>query len=113
VRGETYAYWHLRRLGYIFIARNYASLRAKSKIDLIGLDGDTLVFVEVRRRAKGGGKTALPELSITPEKHHVLVPTAHYFRRERHIKECPLRFDVVTIDNTPGQPPVVRLQSDA
>lgn len=22
VRGETYAYWYLRRMGYIFIARN-------------------------------------------------------------------------------------------
>jgi putative endonuclease len=113
VRGETYAYWHLQRLGYIFIARNYAPSRAKGKVDLIGLNGDTLVFVEVRTRAKGEGKTALPELSITPEKHHVLVPTAHYFLRERHIKECPLRFAVVAIDSTPGHPPVVRLQSCA
>jgi hypothetical protein len=23
VRGETYAYWYLRRLGYVFVARNY------------------------------------------------------------------------------------------
>ena len=90
VRGETYAYWHLRRLGYIFIARNRAS-----------------------SRAKGDGTTVLPELSITPEKHHVLVRTAHYFLRERHIKECPLRFDVVAIDNAPGHPRVVRLQSRA
>jgi putative endonuclease len=113
VRGETYAYWHLRRLGYIFIARTHASSRAKGKIDLIGLDGGTLIFVEARRRAKGDGKTALPELSITPEKHHVLVRTAHYFLRERHIKECPLRFDVVAIDNTPGHPRGGRLQSRA
>jgi putative endonuclease len=113
VRGETYAYWHLRRLGYIFIARNYAPSRAKGEIDLIGFDGDTLVFVEVRTRAKEEGKTALPELSITPEKHHVLVPTALYFLRERHIKECPLRFDVVAIDNTPGHPPMVRLHKAA
>jgi Holliday junction resolvase-like predicted endonuclease len=52
VRGETYPYWHLRRLGYIFIARSYAPSRAKGKIDLIGFDGDTLVLVEVRTRAK-------------------------------------------------------------
>jgi Holliday junction resolvase-like predicted endonuclease len=77
-----------------FIARNYAPSRAKDEIDLNGFDGDTLVFVEVRTRAKEESKIALPELSITPEKHHVLVRTAHYFLRERHIKECPLRFDV-------------------
>jgi hypothetical protein len=29
------------------------------------------------------------------------------------LKECPLRFDVVAIDNTPGQPPAVRLHKAA
>lgn len=61
----------------------------------------------------GAGKPALPELSITKEKHEVLVRTAHNFLRERHIKECPLRFDDVAIDNTPGQSPVVRLHKSA
>ena len=23
IRGETYAYWYLRRHGYVFVARNY------------------------------------------------------------------------------------------
>jgi hypothetical protein len=23
IRGETYAYWYLRRQGYVFVARNY------------------------------------------------------------------------------------------
>ena len=113
VRGETYAYWYLRRLGYIFIARNYAPSRAKGEIDLIGFDGETLAFVEVRTRLAVKGKPALPELSITKEKHAVLVRTAHYFLRERHLKECPLRFDVVAIDNIPGRPPAVRLHKAA
>src|SRR5271165_1737685 len=113
VRGETYAYWHLRRLGYLFIARNYSPSRSKGEIDLIGYDGDTLVFVEVRTRAAVEGKSALPELSITQEKHHVLVRTAHYFLRERRIGDCPMRFDVVAIDNHPGHPPVVRLHKAA
>jgi len=113
VRGETYAYWYLRRLGYVFIARNYAPSYAKGEIDLIGFDGETLVFVEVRTRLAVKGKPALPELSITREKHAVLVRTAHYFLRERRVKECPLRFDVVAIDNTPGQPPAVRLHKAA
>jgi len=113
VRGETYAYWYLRRQGYVFIARNYEPAREKGELDLVGFDGDTLAFVEVRTRALVKGRPALPELSISKEKHQVLVRTAHAFLRERHVKDCPVRFDVVAIDNTPGSPPVLRLHKDA
>ena len=113
VRGETYAYWYLRRHGYVFIAKNYEPAREKGELDLVGFDGDTLAFVEVRTRAVAKGKIALPELSISREKHQVLVRTAHAFLRERHVKKCPVRFDVIGIDNTPGKPPVVRLHKDA
>jgi putative endonuclease len=113
VRGETYAYWYLRRHGYVFIAKNYEPAREKGELDLVGFDGDTLAFVEVRTRAVTKGKVALPELSIGKEKHQVLVRTAHAFLRERHVKKCPVRFDVVAIDHTPGKPPVVRLHKDA
>jgi putative endonuclease len=106
MRGETYAYWYLRRLGCIFVARNYMPEHAKGELDLIGFDGDTLSFVEVRTRLAVKGKFALPELSSTPKKHEILIRTGHYFLRERPIKECPLRFDVVAIDDTPGQPPL-------
>lgn len=85
----------LEALQTLHCPRLYA---AKGELDLIGFDGDTL---------------ALIELSITQGKHETLIRTAHYFLRERHIKECPLRSDVVAIDNTPGQPPVVRLQKSA
>ena len=50
VRGETYAYCYLRRLGYIFIARNYMPSHAKGELDLLGFDADTLAVVEVRTR---------------------------------------------------------------
>jgi putative endonuclease len=113
VNGETYAYWYLRSMGYVFIARNYEPSHAKGELDLVGFDGETLAFVEVRTRELAAGKMALPELSITRGKHKVLIRTAHYFLRERHIAECPLRFDVVAIDNSPGRLPVVRLHKDA
>ena len=113
VRGETYAYWYLRRQGYVFIAQNYEPAREKGELDLVGFDGDTLAFVEVRTRALVNGRPALPELSISREKHQVLVRTAHAFLRERHVKKCPVRFDVVAIDNMPGKPPAVRLHKNA
>jgi Holliday junction resolvase-like predicted endonuclease len=75
VRGETYAYWYLRRQGYVFVARNYMPRGAKGEIDLIGYDGKTLAFVEVRTRTVREELTALPELSVTTDKQRVVVRT--------------------------------------
>jgi putative endonuclease len=113
VRGETYAYWYLRCHGYVFIARNYTPRGVKGEIDLVGYDGKTLAFVEVRTRTVRNDLSALPELSVTADKQHVVVRTAKRFLAERHLGECPCRFDVLAIDNEPGRPPVVRLHKDA
>jgi len=114
VRGETYAYWYLRKLGYIFVARNYTPRGgAKGELDLIGYDGGTLAFVEVRTRTVSDQLSALPELSVTAEKQRVVARTAQRFLAERHVKDSPLRFDVLAIDNIPGGPPEVRLHKDA
>ena len=113
VRGETYAYWYLRRHGYVFVVRNYMPRGAKGEIDLIGYDGPTLAFVEVRTRTENEKQTALPELSITRDKQNVLIRTAQRFLAERHVGDCPCRFDVLAIDNRPGHLPVVRLHKDA
>ena len=113
VRGETYAYWYLRRKGYVFVARNYMPRGAKGEIDLIGYDGKTLAFVEVRTRTVSDVMAALPELSVTTDKQRVVVRTARRFLGERHVGDCPCRFDVLAIDNRPGMPPEVRLHKDA
>jgi putative endonuclease len=114
VRGETYAYWYLRCEGYVFIARNFLPRSAKGEIDLIGYDGETLAFVEVRTRTvRDGDLPGLPELSVTTDKQRVVVRTAMRFLSERHVKECPCRFDVVAIDNRVGRPPELRLHKDA
>lgn len=113
VRGETYAYWYLRGQGYVFVAKNYMPRGIKGELDLVGFDGKTLAFVEVRTRTVKDDAAALPELSVTREKRRVLVRTAQLFLAERHVEECPLRFDVVAIDNHHGKPPVVRLHKDA
>jgi putative endonuclease len=79
----------------------------KCEIDLIGYDGETLVFVEVRTR------TALPELSVAAEKQHLVGRTARRFVMERPLKACPVRFDVVAIEEFSGHAPVVRLHKNA
>ena len=114
IRGETYAYWYLRSAGYVFIARNFSPRAAKGEIDLIGYDGETLAFVEVRTRTvRDGDLPGLPELSVTTDKQRLVVRTAQRFLGERHVKECACRFDVVAIDNYEGSPPELRLHKDA
>src|SRR5260370_29588906 len=63
IRGETYAYWYLRRHGYVFVARNYTPRGVKGELDLVGYDGATLAFVKVPPRTLPYNLTALPELS--------------------------------------------------
>ena len=113
IRGETYAYWYLRRHGYVFVARNYTPGGIKGELDLVGYDGKTLAFVEVRTRTLREELTALPELSITTDKQRLVVRTAQRFIAERHINTDACRFDVLAIDNQPGHPPEVRLHKDA
>lgn len=113
IRGETYAYWYLRRHGYVFVARNFTPRGSKGELDLVGYDGETLAFVEVRTRTVRDELAGLPELSVTSGKQQLLARTAAHFLSERHVPECPLRFDVLAIDNEAGKPPVVRLHKDA
>ena len=113
IRGETYAYWYLRRNGYVFVARNYVPRGAKGEIDLVGYDGETLAFVEVRTRTVRDALTALPELSVTTDKQRALLRTAQRFLAERHVGNRSCRFDVLAIDNHPGFSPEVRLHKDA
>jgi Holliday junction resolvase-like predicted endonuclease len=76
LRGETYGYWYLRRHGYIFVAKNYIPHAAKGELDLVGYDGKTLAFVEIRTRTIRDDTPALPELSVTTSKQAVLIRTA-------------------------------------
>jgi len=107
--GETYGYWHLRRQGYVFIAKNYMPQGAKGELDLVGYDGETIAFVEIRTRSVREDISGLPELSVSYAKQSVLVRTAQRFLADRHLYDCPTRFDVLAIDNIPGRPPEIRL----
>jgi putative endonuclease len=113
VRGETYAYWYLRRHGYIFIARNFSVPGMKGEIDLIGYDGPVLCFVEVKTRAGESAEFAKPEEAVTAEKRRVLERMAGLFLRERRMPATNCRFDVLAIESRPGSAPFVRLHKAA
>jgi putative endonuclease len=115
VRGETYAYWYLRRRGYVIVSRNFTVPGMKGEIDLAGYDGKVLAFVEVKTRSmdseKGDG-LSLPEDAITPNKKRALARMARMFMTEWRIPNAPCRFDVLAIESRAGQRPVVRLHKD-
>lgn len=113
IRGETYAYWYLRRKGYVLIARNYTTSGFHGEIDLIGYDGPVLAFVEVKTRTSGALTRGKPEEAVTPEKRRRLVRMARQFLAERGIREATCRFDVLAVENHPGRPPKVRLHKGA
>ena len=50
-RGEDLAAAHLERLGFAILARNHRT--RFGELDLVGYDGETLVFAEVKTRRSG------------------------------------------------------------
>ena len=119
IRGETYAYWYLRRHGYIMIARNFTVAGIKGEIDLVGYDRDVLAFVEVKLRSiqsnEGAGTLPrqLPEDAVGPAKRRDLIRMARHFLALWRKHNGPFRFDILAIEARKGAPPVVRLHKDA
>ena len=113
VRGETYAYWYLRKNGYVMIARNFSQRGLKGEIDLVGYDGETLAFVEVKTRTSPSDQFGAPEDAVTTGKKRHLSHMARQFVREYRAVGVPYRFDILAIEAPSGQRPVVRLHKGA
>jgi putative endonuclease len=113
VRGETYAYWYLRRHGYILVARNYTAPGIKGEIDMVGYDGSVLAFVEVKTRSTSDPNQPKPEEAVNWEKRRNLTRMARQFLRARRVDEASCRFDVLAIETKPGAKPKIRLHKGA
>ncbi len=98
--GEQLALEHLERRGLRLLARNVHA--RGGEIDLVMLDGATLVFVEVRSRKARGLVGALE--SVTARKQQRLLSAARIFlaRHPQHAAR-PCRFDVVGITRDGSQ----------
>ena len=113
INGETYAYWYLRRHGYVFVARNYRVPGDKAEIDLIGYDGAVLAFVEVKTRSGTDERPGKPEEAVTAEKRFHVERMARRFLAERRTPGVSWRFDIVAIESRPGRAPTIRLHKNA
>jgi putative endonuclease len=93
-RGEEAAYFHLRKLGYTMVARNFRSARCRGEIDLIGWDDDVLCFVEVKTRTTHDVKPG--EAAVDRHKRRQIAAVAREYLR-RFPLSCQWRFDVVSV----------------
>jgi putative endonuclease len=93
-RGEEDAFFFLRRLGYVVVARNFRSPRCRGEIDLIGWDADVLCFIEVKTRRSRDVKT--PEAAVDRHKRHEVAQVAREYLRKLP-PMCQWRFDIVSV----------------
>ena len=91
---EALALQHLIDSGLRLIERNWSC--RSGELDLVMLDGDTVVFVEVRYRKHAAWGGALE--SVDARKRQRLILAAELFlQRESRWGKQPCRFDVVAI----------------
>jgi len=92
-RGERLAASYLRRLGYKIISRSATG--KLGELDLVALDGQTVVFVEVKTRQSAD--QGHPAEAVDRQKQHRLTRVALGYLRRHGLLEHPARFDVVAI----------------
>ena len=95
--GERRAYFHLRRLGYVIVARQWRAPNLDGEIDLIAWHGETLCFIEVKSRAERDRYA--PERMVHGDKRTALRRMARAYVRGLYNQGDPLpamRADVVT-----------------
>ncbi len=92
--GERAARGYLERDGLAVLDANYRC--PFGEVDIVALDGDTVVFVEVRTRS--GRSFGSPEESITAGKARRLIATAQSYLQSRDGLPQHWRIDLVAVD---------------
>ncbi len=90
---EDLAAAFLEKRGYRILVRNK---RFKiGEIDIVAMDGDTLVFVEVRSRSDPS--QVHPAETITPRKKQQIIRAAMAYCQNERITDTMIRFDVIAV----------------
>ena len=94
-RGEDAAARHLESRGLQLLERNYRC--RGGEIDLVMLEGTTLVLVEVRLRTSGGFGGAAASVGLRKQRRFILA-ARHLMATRPAYRKLQARFDVVALD---------------
>jgi|YNPNPStandDraft_1061719.scaffolds.fasta_scaffold19694_6 putative endonuclease len=107
--GEDAAAKALRRCGYKILEQNYRC--ALGELDLVALEGKTLVFVEVK---SGFARGISPRERVDSRKRRKLSQVAMFYLKQKRMEGVSARFDVVEVDfHSQGGTPRVEIIPNA
>ena len=109
ISGENLACDALAQQRYAILARRYRT--RVGEIDIVAMDGPTLVFVEVKTRTSG--VFGVPAEAVTWRKRRRIVTMARWYLSEHRLHGCLCRFDVVTVLCRRGLLPAVEVVKNA
>ncbi|MAT68055.1 MAG: YraN family protein [Planctomycetaceae bacterium] len=103
-QGERLAARQLRRQGYKIITLRHR-LRY-GEFDVIAVDGETIVFVEVKTRR--GPQLARPATAVDAQRRQRMTRAALAYMKSHDLLDYPARFDIVEVlwPDGPGQPQI-------
>jgi putative endonuclease len=107
---EAHALQYLLQQGLQLITQNWSCKRGE--LDLVMLDGDTVVFVEVRYRRHASFGGAMESVDVRKQEKLALAAQS-FLQAESKWADAPCRFDVVAINGTPGTGPVMNWVQNA
>jgi putative endonuclease len=94
-RGEDLAQRFLQRAGMVIVDRNFRMASGGGEVDLVGWEGDTLVFVEVKSRTSED--YGAPDRAVGLVKQSSLMRAAREYARHAEVGWEQVRFDVVNV----------------
>ncbi|MCP4665698.1 MAG: YraN family protein [Deltaproteobacteria bacterium] len=105
--GEELAFKKIKKLGYKKIIRNYRC--PLGEVDLIAMDGDTLVFVEIKTRR--GKSVYYAKEAVNAKKKRQLSKVALAYMKSHNCCDAKARFDVVAVNVYGGRTRVEVIQN--
>lgn len=90
--GEVEAVRMMKERGMEVLEANWTFLHLE--IDVVGMDGNTLVVAEVKTRSTN--EFGEPEMFVTRAKQKKLIRAANWYLQNKKL-ECEVRFDVIGI----------------
>jgi len=97
--GEAAAAAHLERLGWSIVTRNWRpdDPHLRGEVDIIAIDGRSVVFCEVKTRSGGGAGDPLEAVTPIKERRLRLLARAWLAEAEHDLSYRTVRFDVIGV----------------